>query len=184
MITDSLTIDLCGDDLSARPIKFMQFVVVFVKEHCLPTPIPPSGTSTLRGSLSKVVNSSGKEQQSFDLPLHRSTELSRRLHLQAEEFINVVRCLDSAGRTQAATYRVFDFLEERLFIGEFEFCNSLLDRVEVDKCSASVMRAFLVITAPAKAKLSSRASFFVRVKEAMVRLEGDEITERLIGDLG
>ncbi len=184
MITDSLMVDVGEYDRINRPIKFTPPVISFGGSYSPYAMTQPAENSRVRGGLSAVVYSSGVAQRHGDFPLHCYPELAVRMNRRAEVFINDVCLLDNAGRTQAATYRVFDFLEERLFVGEFEFCNALLDLVDVNQCSTSVLRAFLVITAPAQASLPARQRFYDRVYAAMLQAHGAEVTQRLIGALG
>jgi hypothetical protein len=145
--------------------------------------ITPKDHSSLRAGISTVVNLHGSIVQHSYVRLHRDVELAERLNRRADSFLNEVYSLDDSGQSQLATLSVFDYLEGKLFVGEFEFCDRVLEKADVARLSTSLMRAFLTITAASKANLSARPDFYSRVDVAMSRVRGAEITKRLIGSL-
>ena len=145
--------------------------------------IAPLDHSSLRAGLSTVANLPGSTIQHSHVRLHRDVELAERLNRRVDDFLKEVYSLDNSGQSQLATLRVFDHLEGKLFVGEFEFCNRVLEKADVARLSTSLMRAFLTITAASKASLSARPDFYCRVDVAMSRVRGAEITKRLIGSL-
>jgi hypothetical protein len=185
MIARGGTIDLSGQDGVKRHVKpIANLAVIAGKDRDLSFVMPPKEKSTLYADWSWAAVAWGSTKHSCLLNWRREAELARSLNRRVDDFLNEVYFLDNAGQTESATFRVFDFLEEKLFVGELEFCDTVLKRADENRLSTSLMRSFLVISAPAKEKLSERAGFYARVSLAMLRLRGPEITKRLIGTLG
>jgi hypothetical protein len=104
-----------------------------------------------------------------------------RLHINT--FLGEVYSLAKIGDTDAAGYRIFDFLDRALCDGFFAVCDEILSKVEVEKIPTSLMRSFLSITAPAKRKLPARAALYKKIEQKMIELRGEEKTRRIIGNL-
>lgn len=81
---------------------------------------------------------------------------------------------------KAASFVVYDCLEELLYKGLYDVCDRILCNADVSKLSTTVMRSFLTITREAKHKLKERECFFTRVEQEMTRIRGAEMAERLL----
>ena len=99
---------------------------------------------------------------------------------QADEFLEEVYRLDHSGETQSATFKVFDYMESLLDKRSFDVCNKLLERVDVNRLSPSLMRSFLTITHPAKDQLPERKRLFTLIEDELTRTRGREIATRLL----
>ena len=109
-----------------------------------------------------------------------SEEIIRR---QADEFLEQVYRLDSSNNLQAATDKVFDYIDRLLSLGIFDVCNEILKRAQVERLSTALMRSLLTITFAAKRHLRDREDFFERVEKEMTIKRGPDVTNRLLGRL-
>ena len=140
----------------------------------------PLEHSSLRTGLFTVVNLPGSTVQHSCVRLHRDVELAKRLNQRVDDFLTEVYALDNSGQSQLATLRAFDYLEGKLFVGEFEFCDRVLAKADVARLSTSLMRAFLTITAASKDKLFARPDFYSRVDVAMSRVRAPRLPRGLL----
>lgn len=97
--------------------------------------------------------------------------------------LNQVYRLDAGGDTQAATDKVFDYIDRLLSSQMFKICDEILKQVKVERLSTSLMRSFLTITFAAKDHLRERTEFYRKVEEQMTRKRGPEVTRRLLSRL-
>jgi hypothetical protein len=100
-----------------------------------------------------------------------------------DTFLAEVYSLAKSGDTDAAGYKIFDFLDRVLLDGFYSVCDEVLRKVEVEKLPTSLMRSFLSITAPAKRRLPSRVALYRTIERKMIELRGPEKTRRIIGNL-
>ena len=85
--------------------------------------------------------------------------------------------LDQSGRIDAAIDLIFDAVDSLLCAGDFEGCDFLLQRVEVQRLSVDLMIAFLSITLTARDRLRERARFYSRVKHQIESERSVEVTD-------
>ena len=122
-----------------------------------------------------------QKEQSVNVVRSLTKEDRARLHINT--FLGEVYCLARLGETDAAGYKIFDFLDRVLCDGFFAVCDEILSKVEVEKLPTPLMRSFLSITAPAKKKLPSRAALYKGIEKRMLEERGPEKTRRIIGNL-
>lgn len=91
--------------------------------------------------------------------------------------------LDSNCHQQAAIDLLYFEINQLLADGNFEVCDELLQNIQFNRISTSLMRSILVITFVAKDQLRSRSDLFTRIKEMTTELWGPEMVEKLFGKL-
>jgi hypothetical protein len=108
-----------------------------------------------------------------------STDLDAILDAQVSEFLAEVEALDQES-VQAATFKVYDHIEQLLFDRSFRLCDRILRSLDVSRFSTTVLRAFLTITWEHRLDLEERAGLYERVRGRMLEIRGPEVTERLL----
>lgn len=98
-----------------------------------------------------------------------------------DNFLDKVYLLSRLDKVDSATDLIFDYIDWLLRAGEFNTCNELLLRVDVEKLTTTLMLSFLTITAAAKSKLGARSDMYQRVESRMTRLMDGDVTRHLIG---
>lgn len=104
------------------------------------------------------------------------------LEAQLSDFLAQVEALDKVS-VQAATFKVYDLIEQLLFDRSFRLCDRILRRLDVSRLSTTVLRAFLTITWEHRLDLEERAGLYERVRCRMLEIRGPEVTERLLSRL-
>jgi hypothetical protein len=100
-----------------------------------------------------------------------------------DEFLEKVYSLAGVGDLQGATDAIFETVDRSLQEGAFSACNEILQRVDVLRLPTAPMRSFLTITAAAKDQLPARKIYYDWVLSEMIRLNGNEMAQRLLGQL-
>lgn len=83
------------------------------------------------------------------------------------DFVAQARKLEADGYSESALDLIYETIDEMLRSGRFAWCDAMLNEVDVDECSLDVLLALLTATSPAASKLSTRASFYSRVKVSL-----------------
>jgi hypothetical protein len=101
-----------------------------------------------------------------------------------EEFLEQVYRLGDLNHLEEATDNVFRYIDDLLLEGQFPVCNEILKRADVKRLPTALLRSFLTITAPVKARLPARKAFYRDAFAEMVRVKGDTAkAQRLLGPL-
>jgi hypothetical protein len=84
--------------------------------------------------------------------------------------------LEREGKQFAAGDLVFDFFEEWFELGEtgLSVCDSVLESLQADRLSDTVLVAILAVTLPARSGLPSRPVFLNRVHDRLKNTNGTE----------
>lgn len=90
----------------------------------------------------------------------------------------ILDCL-TKGEIDDAIDILFDTFDDLFMDGEFEKADELLPTIEVEKLDTNLLVALLVITYPAKEKLSNRPAVVERVKERLYEIAPDRARELL-----
>lgn len=106
-----------------------------------------------------------------------------RARQHIDTFLKEVYRLSKLGDTDAAGFKIFDFLDRVLLDGFFSVCNDILGTVDVELLDTRLMRSLLSITAPAKKRLPARAALYKKIEAKMIALRGEEKTHKIIGTL-
>ncbi len=115
--------------------------------------------------------------------IHQIPTLEELQAWTADAFLEEVYTLARANDLEGATDLIFDRIDRLLCDGAFQVCDAILSRVNVKLLPTALMRSFLTITGPAKAKLPARKALFAAVHQEMVRLRGEEKAKRLLDRL-
>jgi len=106
-------------------------------------------------------------------------------YYNAEEivnFVNDVENLSAKDEIDDCLDYVYETFDEKLIGGNYDFCNSILQSLLIPKINASILIGFLTITLPWGGFLSSRSSFFIRVKKDFLqRFTGLKVERMLFG---
>lgn len=76
--------------------------------------------------------------------------------------------LERTGRRDRALDIIYTEIDKLLRRGEFDICNRLLELLDVNNLSPSLLIAFLTITLPAHERLPARGEFYSRVEKYFV----------------
>jgi hypothetical protein len=91
-------------------------------------------------------------------------EASESRTTDGEEFLDQIYRLTKTGNTDAATDKIFDYLDRLLCNRLFEICDEILSKVDVDKIPPILTGAFLAITSAATHELPSRKALHERIE--------------------
>ncbi len=97
---------------------------------------------------------------------------------QIENFLKEIYTLSSVGETDDAGFKIFDELDQLPQKGQFDLCDEMLKRIDVDLLDTKLMRSFLSITFPAKSKLSETPALFKRIETKMIQIRGEGENEQ------
>lgn len=89
-----------------------------------------------------------------------------------EDFVERAIGLEEQGYADAALDLIYDSIDELLYAAQFALCASILNDVDVARCSDDVLLGLLTATLPAKSRIPTRGSFLRRV-EAQLRVRGE-----------
>lgn len=65
--------------------------------------------------------------------------------------------------------------------GQFDLLDKLIQEIDLDKLSLSLMIGVLTITLPAKKQLLSREAIYDKIKEKIIQLDPERVDRLLVG---
>lgn len=98
-------------------------------------------------------------------------------------FLDTVYDLSAQEKTDCAIDVIFNYMNNLLVEGKFEFCDRILSEVALTRIPPVLMISFLTITAAAKPKLKNRHRFFSIVQRLIVQERGEKGAQRLLNGL-
>jgi hypothetical protein len=102
---------------------------------------------------------------------------------ESDEFLETIYVQVSSRRVSGAIYAVIDHLDRLMNDGLFGVCNRLLAKVELERLPSNVRRAFLMVTKPAKEKLSMRPVFYNEALRLLSAERGEETARKMLKTL-
>lgn len=149
----------------------------------LPTQSAQSG-----GELVRVLFSSGRSHQTTELavpfaespswyilgadearPAQKRPPATAPKLIFVKDFVERATSLEQSGFSDSALDLVYDSIDELLHSGHFALCASVLDKLDVEKCSVDVLVGLLTATLPARTRIENRERFFRSVEQELGR---------------
>jgi hypothetical protein len=134
------------------------------------TPSASSSTGAWSGVVQRV-------SRTAETAPHCEAKLSRlNSTLEVAQFTARLHQLEREGKHYAAGDLVFDFFEDWFELREpgLSVCEEVLESLELDRLSDTVVVAILAVTQPARSGLPSRPVFLKRARERLIITNGPE----------
>jgi len=99
------------------------------------------------------------------------------------EFLQEVYELEKVNDVHVALDLVFNKIDALFTEGKFKEVDDILDAIDLSRLSTSLMRGFLTITWAGKKHLNNRVKFLASVRKAMIKIRGEEITDKILKEM-
>lgn len=103
--------------------------------------------------------------------------------IYAESFNNLLEQKILSNELEETLDFVYDTLDDLMISGKYSICNSILERLDIDRWPNEILIGILTITLSWKARLTSRSSLFFRVKEKLAKTYHEQEAYRIIDGL-
>lgn len=76
---------------------------------------------------------------------------------------------------------IFDYFDDAFLNNNFQECDDILEKLDLNKIPIVLMISFLTITLAAKSKLKNRINFYKKVEEKIKEKEPEKLKDLLYG---